>query len=163
MTTQKSLNLCMVVSFHLSYFIFDCKVVKLNGMYFRMVIRIRCDAKVAQCQLGMKFGCDPVKEAPKLLSLACSIGVQVVGVSFHVGSGCGEVGVFRRAIAAARNIFDLATDLGFDFNILDIGGGYPGGHGTSIEPVSAFVYRKNVKLLKPLTLPCAIFSIPNFC
>lgn len=101
-----------------------------------MVIRIRCDAKVAQCQLGMKFGCDPVKEAPKLLSLARSLGIQVVGVSFHVGSGCGEPGVFRRAIAAARDLFEYASELGYVFNLLDIGGGYPGGHGTTIDPVS---------------------------
>lgn len=101
-----------------------------------MVIRIRCDAKIAQCQLGMKFGCNPVTEAPNLLMLAKALGLNVVGVSFHVGSGCGEIEVFSRAIATARKIFDFAATLGFDFNLLDIGGGFPGDRGTTIDPVS---------------------------
>lgn len=112
-----------------------------------MVIRIRCDAKIAQCQLGMKFGCDPITEAPKLLRLARTLGIEVIGVSFHVGSGCGEPNVFRRAISAARDIFDYASTLGFDFNLLDIGGGYPGGHSTSIDEVIVHTI---------LILPCNI-------
>lgn len=101
-----------------------------------MVIRIRCDAKVAQCQLGMKFGCNAVTEAPNLLVLAKALGIEVVGVSFHVGSGCGEIEVFNRAISTARRIFDFANELGFKFNLLDIGGGFPGDRGTSIDEVS---------------------------
>lgn len=106
-----------------------------------MVIRIRCDAKIAQCQLGMKFGCDPITEAPKLLRLARSLEMDVVGVSFHVGSGCREPDVFRRAIAAAGEIFAYAAVLGYNFNLLDIGGGYPGDHGTSIDEVKSWIYR----------------------
>jgi len=105
----------------------------------KMVIRIRCDAKVAQCQLGMKFGCDPETEAPHLLRVAHELGIDVVGVSFHVGSGCGDPPVFRRAIAASRKIFDYAASLGYHFNLLDLGGGYPGGHGTSIKDVAEIV------------------------
>lgn len=101
-----------------------------------MVIRIRCDAKIAQCQLGMKFGCNPITEAPNLLILAKTLGIEVVGVSFHVGSGCGEIEVFNRAISAAREIFDFANTLGFNFYLLDIGGGFPGDLGTSIDHVS---------------------------
>ncbi|XP_017779076.1 PREDICTED: ornithine decarboxylase-like [Nicrophorus vespilloides] len=107
----------------------------------KMVIRIRCDATIAQCQLGMKFGCDPVSEAPQLLDLARSLGIDVVGVSFHVGSGCGEPAVFRRAIAASRDIFDYAETLGFNFNLLDLGGGYPGGTGSSIDKIADIINR----------------------
>lgn len=100
-----------------------------------MVIRIRCDAVDAQCQLGNKFGCDPITEAPDILRLAKLLDIDVVGVSFHVGSGCREPPVFRRAIAASRKIFDFAKTLGYDFSLLDIGGGYPGDRGTSIDKV----------------------------
>ncbi|RZC39964.1 ornithine decarboxylase 1-like, partial [Asbolus verrucosus] len=102
----------------------------------KMVIRIRCDAADAQCPLGMKFGCDAVADAPHLLQVARSLGVDVVGVSFHVGSGCREVSVFKRAIAAARDVFDFAATLGYGFDLLDVGGGFPGDHGTSIDEVS---------------------------
>jgi len=105
----------------------------------RMVIRIRCDATDAQCQLGMKFGCDPVKEAPHLLEVARSVGINVIGVSFHVGSGCREPAAFKNAIAAARDIFDFAATLGYDFHVLDLGGGYPGGHGSSIDKIAEVI------------------------
>lgn len=105
----------------------------------RMVIRIRCDATVAQCPLGMKFGCNPYTEAPHLLNVARSLGINVVGVSFHVGSGCKDAPVFRRAILAARQIFDYAASLGYNFNLLDIGGGYPGDHGTSIDKIAEVI------------------------
>ncbi|KAJ8978811.1 hypothetical protein NQ317_018901 [Molorchus minor] len=105
----------------------------------KMVIRIRCDAVDAQCQLGNKFGCDPITEAPELLRIARSLGIDVIGVSFHVGSGCREPPVFRRAIAAARDVFDYAESLGYDFSLLDIGGGYPGGRGTSIDKIADII------------------------
>lgn len=111
-----------------------------------MVIRIRCDAEVAQCQLGMKFGCDPEIEAPHLLQVARDLGIDVVGISFHVGSGCRDPPVFRKAIAASRKLFDYAALLGFHFNLLDLGGGYPGGHGTSISEVKD--KKRNVKETK---------------
>jgi ornithine decarboxylase len=102
------------------------------------VIRIRCDAAIAQRQLGMKFGCDAVTEAPHLLEIAQSLGLDVVGVSFHVGSGCGDPTAFYRAISSAKMVFDIGTTLGYNFDLLDIGGGYPGNKGTSIDKVSEY-------------------------
>ena len=104
-----------------------------------MVIRIRCDAAVAQCQLGMKFGCNAYTEAPKLLQLAMTLGLNVIGVSFHVGSGCNDPPVFRKAICSAKHVFEYASSLGYNFNLLDIGGGYPGDRGTSIDEVIIFL------------------------
>ena len=100
-----------------------------------LVIRIRCDAADAQCPLGMKFGCDPVTEAPRLLEKARELGLNVIGVSFHVGSGCREPAVFEKAIAAARVVFNVGLELGYTFDLLDIGGGFPGDRGTSIDEV----------------------------
>jgi len=103
------------------------------------VLRIRCDATVAQCQLGMKFGCEPLTEAPRLLKLAAALGVTVFGISFHVGSGCQDPPVFRRAISAARDLFDLGHQLGFNMRLLDIGGGYPGNRGSNIDKIAEVV------------------------
>uniref|UniRef100_V5GTY5 ornithine decarboxylase n=1 Tax=Anoplophora glabripennis TaxID=217634 RepID=V5GTY5_ANOGL len=104
-----------------------------------MVIRIRSDALEARCPLGMKFGCNPVTEAPELLRIARSLDINVIGVSFHVGSGCGEPQAFRRAIAASRDVFDYASTLGYQFHLLDIGGGYPGGRDTSIDEIAEII------------------------
>uniref|UniRef100_A0A8D8U949 ornithine decarboxylase n=1 Tax=Cacopsylla melanoneura TaxID=428564 RepID=A0A8D8U949_9HEMI len=105
----------------------------------QLVIRIRCDAEVAQCQLGMKFGCDAITEPPRLLRLAKSLGLDVIGVSFHVGSGCGDPPVFGRAIYSARQIFDLGNSLGFQMRVLDLGGGYPGYTGYSMNRIAEIV------------------------
>ncbi|KAF2896621.1 hypothetical protein ILUMI_09564 [Ignelater luminosus] len=99
----------------------------------RTVIRIKYDAKDADCILGLKFGCEPHTEAPHLLHIARSLGINVVGVSFHVGSGCHDPSAFHGAIEAARFVFDFASTLGYDFNLLDIGGGYPGEMDDSIN------------------------------
>lgn len=82
----------------------------------------------------MKFGVE-VEEAVNLLHTARALGLDVVGVSFHVGSGCSDPPVFARAIAAAKDLFETAKQIGFDFDLLDLGGGYPGNKGSSIDKV----------------------------
>lgn len=107
-----------------------------HNQFLQVVLRIRCDSEVAQCQLGMKFGCEPTFEAPSLLRLARLLDIDVVGISFHVGSGCQDPPVFNRAICHAKNLFDLATDIGFKPYLLDLGGGYPGNKDSSIEKIA---------------------------
>lgn len=99
----------------------------------QIVLRIRCDAETAQCPLGMKFGCDPIHEAPNLLHLACTLNLNVVGFSFHVGSGCQDPSIYHSAIHHCKILFDMAINLGFKPYLLDLGGGYPGDKGTSID------------------------------
>ena len=102
----------------------------------RMVLRIRCDAKKAQCSFGMKFGC-LAQDAPHLIAVARQLDIDLVGVSFHVGSGCQEPEVFERAIALARHLFDLAKrEHGYDMTLLDLGGGFPGNRGSSINEIA---------------------------
>ncbi|XP_059608920.1 ornithine decarboxylase 1-like [Phlebotomus argentipes] len=114
---------------------------KIHSIYpsAQLVLRIRCDAKKAQCPLGEKFGADPKLEAPLLLANAKNLGLAVVGISFHVGSGCQDPPVFRKAIAAARELFDYALTLGYRLHLLDIGGGFPGDTGTDIGVIADVV------------------------
>lgn len=105
----------------------------------KIVLRIRCDAETAQCPLGMKFGCDPIHEAPSLLRLAYTLGLNVVGFSFHVGSGCQDPPIYHCAIHHCKILFDMATNLGFKPYLLDLGGGYPGNKGTSIDKIAEVI------------------------
>jgi len=100
--------------------------VKANHPNAKLVIRIlppSTDKCIAP--LGMKFGCQ-LKQVPRLLHVAKDIGVDVVGVSFHVGSGCYDADAYARAVEMARTVFDMAQQKGFHFDLLDIGGGFPG-------------------------------------
>jgi len=72
------------------------------------------------------------KNWEKLLLKAKELGLNVVGVSFHVGSGCYEASAFSIAVRMAHDAFCLGKTIGFDFNLLDIGGGFPGHVGAPI-------------------------------
>lgn len=92
----------------------------------KLVLRILPTSNFkVQCELGNKYGCHPDK-ARHLLEAARNLGLNVMGVSFHVGSGCEEAEAFAVAIQQARTVFDLALDMGFNMTLLDIGGGFPG-------------------------------------
>lgn len=104
------------------------ELVKIASVYkdAELVIRIAVSDPTAQCPLNLKFGCDPVKEAPHLIEKAYALGIKVIGVSFHVGSGCNDPTAFKMAIQYARDLFDYGIKIGHEMTLLDIGGGFPG-------------------------------------
>ena len=89
----------------------------------QLLLRIWTDDSKSQCQLSRKFGASEESIRP-LLKLASILSLNVIGVSFHVGSGSHDPGAFMAAVDMARRAFDIGHDLGFDFSILDVGGGF---------------------------------------
>merc|ERR1712078_237526 len=86
------------------------------------LLRIRADDPDARCQLGNKYGAE-MEDVPELVALAKELGLQLVGVSFHVGSGASNPNAFTAAIRLAHDVFSTAWQVGFkDMEILDIGG-----------------------------------------
>jgi ornithine decarboxylase len=90
-----------------------------------LVLRILVDDSKSKLPFGSKFGC-PKKNLPEVFSLAKTLQLNIIGVSFHVGSGCGDPTAFSDAIALAKEVFITAKEYGFDMHLLDIGGGFPG-------------------------------------
>jgi ornithine decarboxylase len=103
------------------------EISKIKSIYptAKLVLRILADDPNATSRLGLKFGAHE-ETVPMLLARARSLNADIVGVSFHVGSGCSDASVYGMAVEAARRTFDLARDYGFNMNLLDIGGGFPG-------------------------------------
>ena len=91
----------------------------------RLVLRLLTDDSGSLCRFGLKFGADLASARP-LLMRARELGLNVVGVSFHVGSGCTKPSLYRDAIARSKVVFDLAAELGYRFDLLDVGGGFGG-------------------------------------
>eukprot|EP00762_Andalucia_godoyi_P001403 ANDGO_04760.mRNA.1 Ornithine decarboxylase len=89
------------------------------------VLRIAVDDSQSVCQFNKKFGAK-IHECPALIKKAIELGVDVIGVSFHVGSGCKSASAFADAVATAKSIFNVAHSFGISFSLLDLGGGYPG-------------------------------------
>ena len=97
--------------------------IKLYHPYSDLILRIRVDDSKSKCQFGCKFGCE-VEDSKRILEIAKTLGLKVRGVSFHVGSGCQDPDQYRGAIESALKVFEIASDLGIEMNILDIGGGF---------------------------------------
>jgi ornithine decarboxylase len=91
----------------------------------KCVLRIRTEDAAAVCSFSTKFGA-PMAYVPALLTKAKALGMEVVGVSFHVGSGNSDPNAYIGSIKNARKVFDMAGDMGFTMTLLDLGGGFPG-------------------------------------
>lgn len=89
----------------------------------KLILRIATDDSQALCRLSLKYGA-PLDQVVPLLELARTLELDVIGVSFHVGSGAQDPNAFVAAVEDARKVFDVAGALGFDFKFLDVGGGY---------------------------------------
>jgi len=88
-----------------------------------LFIRILTDDSSSLCQLGMKFGVS-LDVTGSLLALAAQLGLRVVGVSFHIGSGASDPLAFYKAVRDADTVFEQAAAHGFALHTLDVGGGF---------------------------------------
>lgn len=105
----------------------DDELRKVAALYptAKMVLRLATDDSHAQCRLSNKFGAQ-LAAVPHLLDVAAELGVDVVGISYHVGSGTRDIVPYLAALKQARDAFDIAASKGVHFRLLDIGGGFPG-------------------------------------
>lgn len=92
-----------------------------------LVLRILADDSHSTMRFGSKFGANVNNgEAEELLKVAYGLNLQVIGVSFHVGSGCQSGEAFRNSLNLARKVFDIAESHSHPMTFLDIGGGFLG-------------------------------------
>ncbi|NXR69235.1 AZIN2 inhibitor, partial [Rhadina sibilatrix] len=90
----------------------------------RMLLGITADC-IPSAHPSMTFG-TTLKSCRHLLETAKEQAVEVVGISFHLGSRGLEPQAWAQAVAAAQLVFDMGTELGHHMHLLDIGGGFPG-------------------------------------
>ncbi|XP_034497069.1 antizyme inhibitor 2 isoform X5 [Ailuropoda melanoleuca] len=98
----------------------------------KMVLCIATDDSRSLTPLSFKFGAT-LKSCRHLLENAKRSHVEVVGVSFHVGSGCPDLHAYTQSIADARLVFEMGAELGHGMHILDLGGGFPGLEGAKVR------------------------------
>ncbi|KAL8635740.1 MAG: hypothetical protein Q9228_006799 [Teloschistes exilis] len=90
-----------------------------------LFLRILTDDSSSLCRLSQKFGAS-LDCTNELLRLAKDLDLNVVGVSFHVGSGASDPQAFTKAVQDSRAVFNQAADIGYDLKTLDVGGGFSG-------------------------------------
>ncbi|KAK6497584.1 hypothetical protein TWF481_011991 [Arthrobotrys musiformis] len=84
-----------------------------------------CDdpSEGAMYELSKKYGVT-IDYSREILLHAKRLGLNVVGLAFHVGSGQRNVRTYKDHIQEARRIWEIAGQVGFSFTLLDIGGGF---------------------------------------
>ena len=106
---------------------FDCEeeLYKIKKYYpdARLVLRLVVDDSKSKMKFSKKFGC--IKEnVIKLLVLAKSLQITVVGFSFHVGSKCMSADTYYYALNDCKMACDVAKLLDIKIDMIDIGGGF---------------------------------------
>jgi ornithine decarboxylase len=90
-----------------------------------LVLRISSNDTMSLLPFGYKFGARK-DDAFALIAACAELKANLVGISFHVGSGCYSPVGFIDTLHRAREMFYEAEKYGFNLSLLDIGGGFPG-------------------------------------
>jgi len=89
-----------------------------------LLLRLAATSASSMINLSAKFGA-ATDDAIDLLLEARRRGLNVRGFSFHVGSQCTNPEDFGTFLSRVRRLWDEALQLGFEMEVLDIGGGFP--------------------------------------
>jgi ornithine decarboxylase len=89
-----------------------------------LIIRLRVANVGSVVELSSKFGVEPNAAMP-LIDAAIGMGMDVEGISFHVGSQCVNFENYIAALNTASQLMKEARGKGYNVRILNIGGGFP--------------------------------------
>jgi len=141
----------------------------------RLVLRLLPDDSHSLMPFGSKFGAS-LTESIALIQRCKELGMSLIGVSFHVGSGCFSSIAWIEALKLARVVFDEARKYGYLMNLVDIGGGFPGVEtgnlplsaiGPDVSPIADALFGPEVRIIsepgrffctQSTTLACSVVS-----
>ena len=103
-----------------------------------VLLRVAVDDSSSACPFGAKFGLQP-SDVAEVARVAKNFNIPVVGLSFHVGSGCHSPNAFMKAIDTSKAIWKELYGKCFvhNFKVLDIGGGWSADPSTFRKQVQA--------------------------
>ncbi len=89
-----------------------------------LIIRLRVPNIGSVVELSSKFGIEPTEAMP-LIDAAIGMGMDVEGISFHVGSQCLNIDNYLNAFNSASELLKTARGKGYNVRLINIGGGFP--------------------------------------
>jgi len=89
-----------------------------------LIIRLRVPNIGSVVELSSKFGVEPTDAMP-LIDAAIKTGMDVEGISFHVGSQCLNLENYMNALNVASQLLRNARGKGYNVRLINIGGGFP--------------------------------------
>ena len=104
----------------------------------KLYVRILTEGtETAGWPLSRKFGCQ-ADMAIELIVLAKELGLDAVGISFHVGSQQRDIGAWDAAIAKVRFIYDRVAEHGIKLRLINMGGGLPALYSNRSHDIAAY-------------------------
>ncbi|KNA00673.1 S-adenosylmethionine decarboxylase-ornithine decarboxylase [Plasmodium vivax North Korean] len=89
-----------------------------------LLLRINVDFKNYKSYMSSKYGANE-HEWENILSFGRKHNLNIVGVSFHVGSNTKNLFDYCQAIKLSRDVWNISNKMGYQFEILNLGGGFP--------------------------------------
>lgn len=100
----------------------------------KLYLRIYTTNEGSACPLSGKFGAH-LEDTRHIIEEAASLGADLAGVTFHVGSQCNNLENWRVGIRAAEEVFTLMRQKGLNPRMLNLGGGYPVPMGNPVHSI----------------------------
>ena len=91
----------------------------------KILLRLKVENSNCLISFSSKFGLNETM-AKKLFEEGKRLELNLIGCSFHIGTGSFDLQSFDKSLKFARRIFDLGKEFHFNLTLLDIGGGFSG-------------------------------------
>lgn len=98
----------------------------------RVYVRLLVEETAADWPLTRKFGA-PADRVPGLLARAAALGLEPVGLSFHVGSQTRASAMWAPVLDRVAEVWQAARAAGHPLSLLNIGGGFPACYDQPVE------------------------------
>lgn len=118
--------------------VYELQKIKKYAPDSQLILRIKSDDSSSVCKFNTKFGVD-YTNCSELFVEAEKLKLNVMGVSFHVGSGCSNPNAYRTTLEYCNHVTQEGKTRGFDFRLIDIGGGFVGSNNYLFEQVSKVI------------------------
>ena len=102
----------------------ELKKIKEHCKTAGLVLRLKVPDTGSQVEMSSKFGIEP-GEALSIIRESFDAGLEVEGLSFHVGSQCTNFDNYTAALDIAATILHEARACGYPLKIIDMGGAFP--------------------------------------
>ncbi len=89
----------------------------------RILLRLAVDDSQSLCKFNIKFGCKS-EDIRNMIQHVSNLGLNLVGFSFHVGSGCSSADTYYDALRRCKEAQKIAYEYGYVTKIIDLGGGF---------------------------------------
>lgn len=99
--------------------------IKLYHPYASLVLRLAVDDHGSIIPFSEKYGVR-IEQVDGILQLVKALKLNLVGISFHVGTGCKNGNLYGKAIQECKTVYDKCKEENIKITMIDIGGGFPG-------------------------------------